>query len=118
LSTANASRPIATQNTKSASATHVRAWQKFFFFFYFALYLVPSKNQFFYFFIFDFNLHIYTEEGRCLLEMKRRCFNFLERVIRAGIEVYIWPAASHCPNVSISLLLFGILKLDFFFFGK
>jgi hypothetical protein len=36
-------------------------------------------------------------------------------VIRAGIEVYIWPAASHCPNVSISLLLFGILKLDFFF---
>jgi hypothetical protein len=37
-------------------------------------------------------------------------------VIRAGIEVYIWPAASHCPNVSISLLLFGILIENGFFF--
>jgi hypothetical protein len=37
-------------------------------------------------------------------------------VIRAGIEVYIWPAASHCPNVSISLLLFGIFEIGFYFF--
>jgi len=75
LSTANASRPIATQNTKSASATHVRAWQKILFF-YFALYLVPSKNHFF-IFSFFFNLHIYTEEGRCLLEMSVVVLTFL-----------------------------------------
>jgi len=53
------------RNTKSASSATTFVLGKHFF--YFALYLVPSKNHFFIFLIF-FNLHIYTEEGRCLLE--------------------------------------------------
>jgi hypothetical protein len=58
---------LATQNTKSASATHVRAWQKFFFLF--RTVSRAFKKSSFFIFLFFFNLHIYTEEGRCLLEM-------------------------------------------------